>query len=157
MKSLKRFIGEAAAIRLAWWRLALFLGAVILIIYPAPGRAGHPAERTFRVEASRYAYSRAILKVNQGDRVTLELVSNDVVHGLAIDGYNLEVIADPGQSARLTFTADRSGTFRFRCSLTCGPMHPFMIGKIHIGESLLWQRAAGLALLAVAAILWRRF
>jgi hypothetical protein len=49
-----------------------------------------------------------------------------------------------------------SGTFRFRCSVTCGPLHPLMIGKIQVGDNALLWRAGGLAVLAVAAILWRR-
>jgi cytochrome c oxidase subunit II len=144
----------SARISSRWWLLAL-LGIVILS-FPFPARPGQPTERVFRVEASRFAYSPSILNVNQGDRVTLELVSTDVVHGLAVDGYGLAMTADPGQTARLTFTADRSGSFRFRCSTTCGPLHPFMIGKIQVGDNALWWRAAGLALLAVVAVLWGR-
>ena len=80
------------------------------------------------------AYSPSILHVNRGDRVTIELVSQDVVHGLSVDGYDLEISADPGQTALLAFTADRPGTFRLRCSVTCGSMHPFMIGKLQVGN-----------------------
>jgi len=59
-----------------------------------------------------------------GDHVTIDLVSTDVVHGLYLDGYDLNVTADPGQTATLSFVADRSGSFRFRCSVTCGALHP---------------------------------
>ena len=69
------------------------------------------------------------------------------MHGIAIDGYDLRIDADPGQTARLTFTADRSGVFRFRCPVTCGALHPFMIGKLYVGNnSLYW----GAMLAAVA-------
>jgi heme/copper-type cytochrome/quinol oxidase subunit 2 len=87
--------------------------------------------------------------------VTIDLVSTDVVHGLAVDGYGVEVIADPGQTARLTFIADRHGTFRFRCSATCGPMHPFMIGKLQVGQNELFLRGAALALLVIIAGTWK--
>jgi len=139
---------------LAVW-LPAFFGIAILFI-PFPGHHGQPVERSFRIEASRFAYSPSTLKVNQGDQVTLELTSSDVVHGLAVDGYDLQVTADPGKTARLTFTADRSGSFRFRCTVTCGPMHPFMIGKIQVGQNSLWWRAAGLSFLAIVSVLWRR-
>jgi heme/copper-type cytochrome/quinol oxidase subunit 2 len=49
--------------------------------------------------------------VNRGDEVTIELVATDVVHGLYLDGYELEMRAEPGQTVRLTFVADRAGTF----------------------------------------------
>jgi cytochrome c oxidase subunit 2 len=107
------------------------------------------------VEASRFAYSPAVLRANPGDRVTIELASTDVVHGLEIDGYGLSITADPGQPAAMTFLADRSGTFRMRCSVTCGAMHPFMIGKLQIGQNVWLWRGGGLALLAVIAGLWK--
>ena len=155
MRSPTELVRQVSARVFTGWWLPAILGMAILFL-PFPGRPGQPVERFFRVEASRFAYSPSTLKVNPGDRVTLELASTDVVHGLAVDGYGLQVSADPGQTARLTFIADRSGAFRFHCSVTCGPLHPFMIGKIQVGENTLWWRAAGLALLAVTTVLWRR-
>jgi plastocyanin len=112
-----------------------------------------PTEHTFRVEASSYEFSPAEITVNPGDRVTIELTSTDVVHGLYLDGYDLQISADPGQTETLTFTADRSGTFRFRCSVTCGDLHPFMIGKLHVGSNTLLWRGVGLATLSVIVLL----
>lgn len=155
MRSPKELFRQVSARAFTGWWLPAILGMAILFL-PFPGRQGQPVERVFRIEASRFAYTPSILKVNPGDRVTLELVSSDVVHGLAVDGYGLQMTADPGQTSRLTFVANRSGTFRFRCSVTCGPLHPFMIGKIQVGENSLLWRAAGLALLTVMTVLWRR-
>ena len=84
--------------------------------------------------------------------MTLQLVSNDVVHGLYVDGYDVSVEADPGQTATLTFTADKPGSFRFRCNITCGAMHPFMIGKLNVGSNNWLYRSIGLALLAVVGV-----
>jgi plastocyanin len=135
--------------------LPFSLLAILILVLPLPAGAKTPTERVFKVEASRFAYNPSILKVNEGDRVTIDLTSHDVVHGLSIDGYDLEISADPGQSTRLTFVADRPGTFRLRCSVTCGSMHPFMIGKLQVGNNGLLLRGAGLALLVVAAGLWK--
>jgi heme/copper-type cytochrome/quinol oxidase subunit 2 len=77
--------------------------------------------------------------------------ATDVVHGLYIDGYNLDVTADPGQPARLTFIADRAGSFRFRCSVTCGSLHPFMTGKLNVGPDWLFWKAIAASLMTVAA------
>lgn len=134
---------------------ALFIAGAFILV-PGP-RAPAPAERIIRIAASSFQYAPAIVHVHPGDRVTLELVSTDVVHGLYLDSYDLSLSADPGQTARLSFLADRSGTFRFRCSVTCGPLHPFMIGKLVVGTNWLGWRAAGLAILAAAAgLLWVR-
>lgn len=109
-------------------------------------------ERFFHIDAGNFAYSPAVLHVNPGDKVTIELTSTDVVHGLYVDGYDLNVTADPGQSATLSFIADHSGTLRLRCSVTCGALHPFMTGKLQVGSNLLLWRGIGLALLAFLGI-----
>lgn len=132
------------------------LGLVVLgiLLAPFPISRAAAADRRIRIEASSYEYSPGTVRVNLGDRVTIEVVSTDVVHGIFIDGYDLEVTADPGQTARLSFVADRPGTFRFRCSVTCGALHPFMIGKLYVGQNALLWKALGVALLAAFAGLW---
>jgi heme/copper-type cytochrome/quinol oxidase subunit 2 len=135
------------------WMLIGLIGLLIAFV-PAPSLLAAPTDQSFRIEASRYQYLPESISVNPGDRVTIELAATDVVHGLFIDGYDLNVTADPGQSAKLSFVADRSGSFRFRCSVTCGALHPFMIGKLNVGlNDGLW-RAIGLALLVAIAGVW---
>jgi heme/copper-type cytochrome/quinol oxidase subunit 2 len=138
-----------------WPRLVLALIALAIAFVPLPSGSGVPGSHELRLTAGQYAFSPGIIKVGEGDRVTIELVSTDVVHGLHLDGYDLEVTADPGQTSRLSFVADKSGTFRFRCSVTCGPLHPFMIGKLKVGNDTLLWRGMALAMLAVIAGLWR--
>ncbi len=135
-----------------YWLLIGLAGAMIAFA-PLPAQAVPPQQRTLRLEASQFAYSPAEINVNSGDTVTLELVSTDVVHGLYVDEYGISVTADPGQTARLTFVADKPGSFRFRCNVTCGAMHPFMIGKLNVGANTSLWRAIGLTLLAAVAAL----
>ena len=130
--------------------IIMALGLIILLV-PVPATATTPTSRSFQIDAKRFEYNPAILKVNQGDVVSIDLVATDVVHGLSIDGYNLEVTADPGKTAHLTFVADQGGTFRFHCTVTCGNMHPFMTGKLEVGQNVLMWRAIALAGLALAA------
>lgn len=138
-----------------WPWLIEALIALAIMFTPLPMGAGVSGSRDLHLAASQYEFSPAVISVNQGDRVTIELSSTDVVHGLYLDGYDLEVTADPGQTASLSFIADESGTFRFRCSVTCGPLHPFMIGKLKVGNNTLLWRGLALAVLAAAAGLWR--
>jgi cytochrome c oxidase subunit 2 len=134
----------------------LLLGLSILLV-PFPFRWDPPAERIFRIEARRFEYSPSEIRVNPGDRVTIELAAMDVAHGLSIDGYGLSVTAEPGQSASLTFIADRSGTFRIRCTVICGGLHPFMIGKINVGVNETgWKVAALSVLIAAFGLGWKR-
>ena len=131
----------------------LLMAGLVVAFAPLPVPTVSPQERTIRVEARQFAYSPAELRVNAGDTVTLQLVSTDVVHGLYVDGYDISVEADPGQTATLTFTADKRGSFRFRCNVTCGAMHPFMIGKLTVGTNSWLLRSVGLAALAVIGLI----
>ncbi len=137
-------------------RAALLLIALAAFVtafapFPALDRS-QPTTRNFRVYASQFSYQPAVLDVNPGDTVTIELVSTDVVHGLYVDGYGVSTSADPGQPSRLTFVADRSGSFNIRCNVTCGAMHPFMLGKLNVGANLWLYRSFGLASIALAAL-----
>ena len=135
-----------------WFLIATAALAVAFAPLPLVSFAPAPASHTFKIEASQYAYSPGEVHVNPGDVVTLELVSTDVVHGLYVDGYGVSVEADPGQTATLTFVANRPGSFRFRCSVTCGALHPFMIGRLMVGPDLALVRGIGLALVGAIGI-----
>jgi len=111
---------------------------------PTGGRV--PTTRLLEVVASQFAFEPHRIVVNQGDQVRLRLASADVVHGLYLEGQNLDTVAFPGRldfnvretvgSAKsfptneVAFIADRWGKFRYRCSVTCGPLHPFMLGEM---------------------------
>jgi heme/copper-type cytochrome/quinol oxidase subunit 2 len=139
-----------------WFLMAAAALAVAFAPFPA-SVAQVAADRVFRLEASQFAYSPAELHANPGDTVTIQLVSTDVVHGLYLDGYGNSVEADPGQSATMTFVANRPGSFRFRCNVTCGAMHPFMIGKLTVGGDTALYRGIGLALVgAIGTALFRK-
>ena len=133
--------------------LLLFVMAGLVVAFaPLPVQAIAPQKRTFVIDARQFAYSPSELKVNAGDTVTIQLVSTDVVHGLYVDDYDISVEADPGQSATLTFVADKPGSFRFRCNLTCGAMHPFMIGKLTVGTNQWLYRSILLSMLATIGL-----
>lgn len=131
------------------------MAALAVAFVPVPAAARRPVERRLRIEATARGFEPSVVRVNRGDRVTLHLVATDVVHGLYLDGYGLTVTADPGRSDSLTFIADRDGAFRFRCSVSCGALHPFLIGKLTVGRNDLLWRAAGLALVIAFAVSWR--
>jgi heme/copper-type cytochrome/quinol oxidase subunit 2 len=132
--------------------LLLLLTGLVVAFAPLPAHISTPIERIFRVEASQFAYQPGEINVNPGDKVTIELVSTDVVHGLYVDGYGLSVKADPGQTATLTFVADKAGAFRLRCNVTCGAMHPFMVGKLNVGANTWLYRSIALASLGIFSV-----
>jgi heme/copper-type cytochrome/quinol oxidase subunit 2 len=133
--------------------LAIGLAGLTILFIPLPVHAAQPSARMIRVAASQFAYRPAVIRVNPGDTVTLEIVSTDVVHGVYIDGYGISASADPGQTMRLSFVAERSGSFRIRCNQPCGSLHPFMIGMLQVGSQTGLVRAIGLAAFgALAAV-----
>jgi len=131
---------------------ALLFVVVALTLYlstPAP------QERVIPVTAKRFAYQPHIIEVNRGDRVTVLLRSTDVHHGFYLDGYEQEMTARPGQDGTVSFVADRTGRFVFRCSMTCGPFHPYMVGYLRVKPDLrllgsLWVFGSLLALAVVS-------
>jgi heme/copper-type cytochrome/quinol oxidase subunit 2 len=137
--------------------LLFFVMAGLAVAFaPLPVPSITPQERTFRIDAQQFAYSPSKLKVNPGDKVIIQLVSTDVVHGLYVDGYDISIEADPGQTKTLTFIADKPGSFRFRCNVTCGAMHPFMIGKLTVGTNNWLFRSVGLAMITIIGVIVSR-
>ncbi len=131
------------------WILLLAVLFAILLPLPVLAFARSNTPRVFTIQARQFNYTPSIVRVQQGDTVKLTLVAEDVTHGLFIDGYDVNLEASPRQEkeASATFVADRAGTFHFRCSITCGAMHPFMIGELIVEPSNNFGIATGLAFL----------
>lgn len=149
--------GRPAALLVAVGALAL--GAA-LALDVGPGRhAGGPHRHTIDMVASRYAFDPPVIRVAKGDEVRLRFASLDVVHGMALEGYGLDVTIEPlrrevlvrrgdgrPEAAReVVFTATRAGKFRYRCSKTCGAMHPFMTGELVVSPNWLARASGGVA------------
>lgn len=135
-------------------RLAIALATagllLVAVIAPLPIGSAAPQARTVSVRARQFAYEPGTIHVNRGDTVTINLESMDAVHGLFIDSYDVNINAEPGRSAQATFVASRPGAFRLRCSVSCGALHPFMIGEMVVEPNLPFARS--LLLTVIAAV-----
>jgi ferredoxin len=89
-------------------------------------------QRVVEIKARKYAYTPGVITVNEGETVVLKLISEDVTHGLYIDGYEKGFFVPPGEIRVMGFKADRTGRFTFRCSVTCGEFHPYMVGYLKV-------------------------
>jgi heme/copper-type cytochrome/quinol oxidase subunit 2 len=136
--------------RLLWFSAAALMIAVWLV--PLPG-AAHATTREITLDATQFEYTPGRVQVNQGDRVIITLTASDVVHGFFLDGYALERRVEPGVAQQIAFTADKAGKFRYRCSVNCGPLHPFMIGELVVASNTPYWRAIGMVLVATGAML----
>lgn len=111
-----------------------------------------PRDRTLLIRARQYAYDPSVIHANRGDTLHIKLASLDVVHGFFLEGYDLDgeiypqrktfLIRHPSRPGpwqeveEVTVRLDRPGKFRYRCSHTCGTMHPFMMGELIVAPNL---------------------
>ncbi|MBI2875015.1 MAG: cupredoxin domain-containing protein, partial [Firmicutes bacterium] len=116
------------------WLIPLVAAAILVGTGAAIQAAAsvEPTTRDITIEAKRFNYSPGVITVNKGDLVRLHLLSTDVSHGFYLDGYELNVHLEKDQEKVVEFIADKPGRFSFRCSVTCGPFHPYMVGWLRI-------------------------
>jgi heme/copper-type cytochrome/quinol oxidase subunit 2 len=132
--------------------LPVMIGIILVLIIPV-GSATEPAEQYIDLTASQFAFTPERIVVNQGDRVVITLHADDVTHGFYLDGYGIETRAVPGVAQQITFTADNTGKFKFRCSVSCGRLHPFMIGELVIRPNNPFWKSILITLIALAGLL----
>jgi cytochrome c oxidase subunit II len=137
----------------------LFVGlGLLVLIIPAPVLSQSGEERRFTLDARQFEYMPGRIEVNQGDTVIIRLMATDVTHGFYLDGYGLERRVTPGIAEEITFTAAQAGKFHYRCSVSCGPLHPFMIGELVVNSNYSLWRALGVVvvgLIGTLVYLWR--
>jgi cytochrome c oxidase subunit II len=101
------------------------------IVLPVAAKQGSP--RTIVVHATRYAFAPAEITLKKGEPVTLELVSDDVLHSLVVRGLSINLKdLKPGEVADLTVTPDQTGDFKGTCGIFCGSGHGTMSLKVHV-------------------------
>lgn len=133
-------------------------------------RMAAPQERYVNITAHKYAFDPAVLRVNKGDRIHITLLSTDVTHGFYLEGYDVDaqippeeftfLVRKPSKSKEyeatdeISFVANRTGKFRYRCSNTCGYMHPFMQGEMIVSPNYLYPVSTGMSLGLVVGMIW---
>jgi polyferredoxin/plastocyanin len=157
----------------AWILIILTLIAAVAVslsfqLFPTPSRT-----HTLALEAKKYGYSPARIVVNKGDRIVLKPASLDATHGFLLDGYPIEFImrkgatflkytwkdedgksqADWDRVAEVEFVADRAGKFTFRCTQTCGNLHPFMTGELIVKPNTPYTLFVSLSIWLVLSLL----
>lgn len=121
-----------ASLTFAVLALLLFLELSGTNLMPAARAA---TSRTVEVTVRQFAFEPGRIEVNQGDVVTFRITSADVTHGFYVDGYGVNVKVLPGEEVIVTIVADKPGKFKIRCSVTCGPLHPFTIGELIVTQN----------------------
>ncbi len=135
--------GRARALRAPWVLIPLASTLLLVLAAWAPPALGATATtHDVKVASFQFGFTPNVIRVNLGDEVLIKLSSKDVSHGFYLDGYGIQEKVDPGQAKEIRFTADRAGTYRFRCAVTCGSLHPFMIGQLVVEPNVPFGAAA---------------
>jgi heme/copper-type cytochrome/quinol oxidase subunit 2 len=141
--------------RLIQFRLILPFVALATVILFLPYKSSTPpGSRIIPIDARQYQFTPGRVEVNQGDSLEIRFTSSDVVHGFYLEGYNLQDQAVPGVAHTIHFTADRAGLFHYRCSVVCGPLHPFMTGEFIVRANAPFWRAFALVFVAFIGVLF---
>jgi cytochrome c oxidase subunit II len=111
--------------------LALFAPLALLFICTFAHADTPPGPaREIRVTARKFEFQPKTITVRKGEAVRLVITSEDVDHGFALQGYNIEATIKAKQTKVIEFTADREGKFAFACSVFCGDGHDDMTGEL---------------------------
>ncbi len=161
--------------------LFLILFSLELAVLIPLGNALMPktaAVRHIAIDARRFGYTPARITVNKGDTIHLRFSTSDVTHGLQLDGYPIELIARKGVTfqknvwqkekgdlktdwdrvSTVKLVAYRSGKFVFRCTETCGNLHPFMTGELIVRPNTPYHFFMALSIwLVLALFVWVRY
>jgi plastocyanin len=138
-----------------WLSVGVVIGSMVMGGMVGAGvsqREASPTTRDFFIKARQYAYEPSKLHVNTGDTLRIRLASLDVVHGFFVEGHDIDAEIHPQQKSfflrhpssgkgwkeveELTFVVGSPGKYRFRCSHTCGTMHPFMQGEMIVAPNI---------------------
>jgi polyferredoxin/heme/copper-type cytochrome/quinol oxidase subunit 2 len=138
-----------------------------IALMPEPASVRHIA-----IDARRFGYTPGRITVHKGNTILLQFSTSDVAHGFKLDGHPIELIATKGitfqrntwqegagslktdwsRVSTVKFVAHRSGKFIFRCTQTCGNLHPFMTGELIVKPNTPYYFFISLSIWMVLAI-----
>lgn len=132
-------------------RLAFSTMLFAMLLATGPGSAQSNADtgavQVITVTAKKYEFDPSPIRVKQGTKVRLNITATDHAHGFKINpvpegadrtGEPGLVFSSPqdctkiekGQTASVEFTAQKAGTYAFRCCVRCGFHHRSMKGQL---------------------------
>lgn len=86
-------------------------------------------QQKVEMTAKKYEFDPSEVRVKQGTLVTLEVVSIEGTHGIAIGRFGIDEPLPQGEKKTIRFYAAEKGEIPFSCSHFCGWGHFSMNGK----------------------------
>lgn len=115
--------------------LRIVLALVAGLVWWLANRHAHAGVlpvRTISVHARKFDFVPAEITLKQGEPVKLLLISDDVPHGLGVDGLQIHAELVKGHPVSLLLTPSTPGDFTGRCTRFCGTGHRDMHLVIHV-------------------------
>jgi len=103
---------------------------IILAAVAGSGELSAAETKTFQMTAKKYEFIPAVINVNQGDKVVLQVTATDRAHGFGIQEFNVDRALPEGETVTIEFVADRKGEFTIKCTKFCGWGHFSMKAKL---------------------------
>lgn len=117
--------------------LILVLGALAACLAGAAQAAGQAPSsgfHEFTMTAKNFEFDPSVITVKKGEKVRLIITTADHDHGFKLDAFDINQVLKKGETEIIEFTADKAGTFEFKCSVYCGKGHRKMKGKLVVEE-----------------------
>lgn len=119
----------------------------------------NPHLRRIHITARQYAYEPSVITADIGDTLRFTFSSLDVIHGFFLEAHDIDAEILPNQRSFLLkhpsakedwqeadsidVVLTRGGKYRYRCSHTCGTMHPFMLGELIVRPNSSFHAGVG--------------
>lgn len=114
---------------------ALLMSAIIISGLTLYARAStRLAEREIQITAKKFDFAPDTITLKKGEPVVLVVSSQDRKHGFNLRAFGIRADVNPGATARIPFTPDKTGKFTFSCDVFCGEGHEDMTGTIVVTE-----------------------
>jgi len=112
--------------------LAVLSAASLRTVAQVSKDAGTPMRGVHEIQVTlrKYEFNPGSLRVRKGEHVRLIMAAADHDHGFKLDDFHINLKIPKGTTVAVEFTADKAGTFQFRCSNVCGLGHRNMKGTL---------------------------
>ena len=114
--------------------LLFFLPVIAAMAGHAPAAGQAPAAHEIQMTARKYQFDPSVITVKKGEVVRLIITALDRKHGFQLKEFGIDQVLLKGEPTTIEFTADKAGTFEFKCSVFCGFGHGKMKGKLVVEE-----------------------
>ena len=115
----------------------LALAALVMCLASAVVAAGQAASsdyHEFTMTAKDSGFDPSVITVKKGEKVRLIITATDCEHEFRLDAFDIIQVLKKGDPEIIEFTANKAGTFEFKCSVYCGKGHGKMKGKLLVED-----------------------